>query len=397
MKIGKFCQLINGKAFKQSEWTESGYPIIRIQNLNDITKSFNYYSRKIDDRYIVHNGDLLFSWSGTPGTSFGAFIWNRGKAVLNQHIYMIKSNEKISDKKFLKLILNYEINKIIFKSHGGVGLKHITKKDLENIDLFLPPLEDQIRIASVLTRAEKLITKRKESIRLLDELLKSTFLEMFGDPVRNEKGWEKYRFDDLVLKIESGKSPKCESYPATKNKWGVLKLSAITSCEYKQNENKELPDNIRPHIQSEVKKGDVLFSRKNTYDLVAACSYVFETGDKLLLSDLIFRFVIRDQKELSPIFLWQLFVNSSQRKATQKLAGGAAGSMPNISKGNLLRTSIIVPTMDLQLQFVEVVNKVEFMKSQFIDSLSELENLYGSLSQKAFKGELDLSTIPTNT
>ncbi|MFW5879333.1 MAG: restriction endonuclease subunit S, partial [bacterium] len=144
----------------------------------------------------------------------------------------------------------------------------------------------------------------------------------------------------------------------------------------------------------EVRSRDVLFSRKNTYDLVAACAYVFSTIPKLLMSDLIFRLIIKNEDQLNPIFLWKLLVCNSQRKLIQKMAGGAAGSMPNISKTNLKTSNVIVPPISIQSNYASIVEKVESIKSRYQQSLTELENLYGSVSQKAFKGELDLSRIP---
>ncbi|BDZ73606.1 hypothetical protein GCM10025856_13250 [Methylophaga marina] len=95
---------------------------------------------------------------------------------------------------------------------------------------------------------------------------------------------------------------------------GVLKLGAVTSCTFKGNENKALPSQTPLNEEYEVKAGDLIFSRKNTYELVAACAYVFETRPKLLMPDLIFRFVLNDKNEVNPIFLWKLLISNSQRK-----------------------------------------------------------------------------------
>ena len=267
-------------------------------------------------------------------------------------------------------------------------------KFLKEVSIPLPEsFGDQIRIATVLTRAEKLIDKRKESIKMLDELLKSTFVEMFGDPVRNEKGWTRVQLSEILLRIESGHSPVCLNRPAKPGEWGVLKLSAVTQCVFKPDENKALPDSEEPNAEIEIKSGDILFSRKNTYELVAACAYVRETHPKLMMSDLIFRLVPRNNM-INSIFLQALLSFSSKRKMIQRLAGGAAGSMPNISKTKLLMHKIEVPPIHLQNQFAAIVEKVEVLKARYTKSLIELENLFGSLSQRAFKGELELSKVP---
>ena len=148
--IGELCKLINGRAFKPSEWTTTGLPIIRIQNLNDTTKEFNYFDGEYSERHEVNDGELLFSWSGTPGTSFGAFFWNRGKAVLNQHIFRVLVEPDRVDKDYFRYAMNSRLDRIINQAHGGVGLKHITKGKLEAVTVPLPPLSEQKRIAGIL-------------------------------------------------------------------------------------------------------------------------------------------------------------------------------------------------------------------------------------------------------
>lgn len=175
--LGKCCEFINGKAFKPVEWTKDGLPIVRIQNLNDENAIFNYYNKDIEKKYIIENEQLLFSWSGTPGTSFGAFFWNRGKAVLNQHIFKVIPKIKINER-YLRYALNGNINVIISKSHGGVGLQHITKKELEKITINVPKIEKQEKIVNILENLEETIIKRKKQVILLNELIKSQFVNI---------------------------------------------------------------------------------------------------------------------------------------------------------------------------------------------------------------------------
>lgn len=146
-KIGKIFKLVNGKAFKPTDWSEKGLPIVRIQNLNDIKAPYNYFSGEIEDKYILSGGELLFSWSGTPGTSFGAYIWEGGKAVLNQHIFIVYPQIEL-DYRYAKYALNGELKIFIDKAHGGAGLKHITKKEFEGCLLPVPPLAEQKRIVA---------------------------------------------------------------------------------------------------------------------------------------------------------------------------------------------------------------------------------------------------------
>jgi type I restriction enzyme, S subunit len=169
-KVKEIVELINGRAFKSTEWSNEGLKIIRIQNLNHSKAKFNYFNGDIEDKYIVQNGDLLLSWSGTPGTSFGVFIWNRGTAVLNQHIFNVKIREKTLNKIYFQYFINAKLMELISKAHGGVGLQHITKAELNKVDVFLPPFELQQKFANLVEQVEKLKTRQQESKRQIDGL-----------------------------------------------------------------------------------------------------------------------------------------------------------------------------------------------------------------------------------
>jgi len=148
VRLGEALDLINGRAFKPNEWSTNGLPIIRIQNLNNTDAPFNYCDAPIPEKFHVQTGDFLISWSGTPGTSFGAHIWDCDKAVLNQHIFRVELIGKAFLTHFLKLAINSRLLELIDQAHGGVGLQHITKPKLKMLPLTLPPLAEQHRIVA---------------------------------------------------------------------------------------------------------------------------------------------------------------------------------------------------------------------------------------------------------
>jgi type I restriction enzyme, S subunit len=160
VRLGDALELINGRAFKPSEWSDSGLPIIRIQNLNNFDANFNYCGFSVPEKYHVKTGDFLISWSGTPGTSFGAHIWDRGPAILNQHIFKAELIGSSFLPRFLKLAINSRLIELIEQAHGGAGLQHVTKPKLERLPLTLPPLAEQHRI----------VAKVDELMKLCDEL-----------------------------------------------------------------------------------------------------------------------------------------------------------------------------------------------------------------------------------
>ncbi len=179
VKIKDACELINGKAFKPEDWSDKGLPIVRIQNLNNEQAPFNYFEGEIKEQYLIDTGELLFSWSGTPGTSFGAFFWNRGKAVLNQHIFRVKPKLKFN-LFFLQFALNGRIDFIISKAHGGVGLQHITKKELDEVELLLPSVEQQNQFAAFVEQTDKSKFEIQTSLTKLETLKKALMQQYFG-------------------------------------------------------------------------------------------------------------------------------------------------------------------------------------------------------------------------
>lgn len=274
------------------------------------------------------------------------------------------------------------------KKATGANYPAVSDRIISESQILLPPLEEQRRIAEVLDRAEELRSKRREASAQLDTLTQAIFLEMFGDPVSNPKGWKRLSFAELLTNIDSGWSPICLDHPVSGEEWGVLKLGAVTWCKYNPTENKALPPSVEPDPDLEVKSGDLLFTRKNTYELVAACALVRETPPRLMMSDLIFRFRLRADSSVNPCFLHQLLIYPTKRRDIQKLAGGSASSMPNISKAKLQTTLIEVPPLNLQQEFAQRIEAVEKLKTTHRASLSELDALFASLQHRAFRGDL---------
>ena len=140
IKVGDVANYINGRAFKPEEWEQEGLPIIRIQNLNDKNASYNRTTETFESKFLIHSGDLLFAWAASLGT----YIWNGNDAWLNQHIFKVEPYLFI-EKQYLYYVFEAMTTEFYTQSHGS-SMVHITKKQFEDIELFLPPLEEQKRI-----------------------------------------------------------------------------------------------------------------------------------------------------------------------------------------------------------------------------------------------------------
>ena len=304
--------------------------------------------------------------------------------------WIIFRDERIWPKYLRWLLVGDVFHSAFMRTVSGVGGSLLRARPAEvfKIQIPFPPLDEQKRIAGILDAADALRAKRREALAELDTLLQSTFLDMFGDPVTNPMRWEINRFDNWLDNIDSGWSPKCLNRKALIGEWGVLKLGAVTWCEFDESAQKALPPSLAPRPELEVAPGDLLFTRKNTHDLVAAVAYVHNVRPRLMLSDLIFRLRLKSGIEMKPTFLWQLLIQPKQRRVIQKFAGGSAGSMPNISKAKLKTLQLIKPPLDLQNRFATIVESVEEQKTGQRAHLAELDTLFASLQSRAFRGDL---------
>lgn len=316
-----------------------------------------------------------------------------GKAAINTVAMAINQDLKALKPKS-GVDLRYLLHALLAKSPElerqatGATVKGITLDVLRSLQIPLPPLNEQKRIAAILDQADELRRKRQRALDRLNQLGQAIFHEMFGDPIENPMGWRRTPLGNILAKIDSGWSPVCEDRPATTDEWGVLKLGAVTWGKFDYTQNKALPDGLEPRMNIEVKSGDLLFSRKNTRDLVAATAYVFETRGGLMMPDLVFRLVPKSDAEIDKIYLWRLLANDRKRKSIQQLAGGAAGSMPNISKKNLLSVEIEVPPIELQNAFVERFRSVMLLGDSMVAAAQRASDIFQAIQHRAFRGDL---------
>lgn len=229
VELGELFEMQNGRAFKKSEWTGSGMPIIRIANLNDIEAPFNYYRGEYDDRILVKTGDLLFSWSGTRGTSFGPHVWARDEGLLNQHIFKFIPKSDINIQ-YVYRILKVLIPEIEAKAHGAGGLVHITKTELSKFRIPLPPLEIQKKIVEEIENKQKAIDHAREIIKTLER--------------------ERAYFDP--------------SARAQKEGWPIVKLAEITDVRDGTHDSPKFVQDGYPFVTSKnIKNGEINFKNIN--------------------------------------------------------------------------------------------------------------------------------------
>ena len=254
----------------------------------------------------------------------------------------------------------------------GSTFKAIGRKVLEETLVPNITLEKQTEYSAILERVYAVIQARKTELQKLDELVKARFVEMFGDPVRNPMQWDTYPLEECLERIDNGKSFICSDKPRTDNNPAILKLSAVTYGDYRPHENKALLDESLFVESAEVHAGDLLFTRKNTPELVGMAAYVQNTPSKLMMPDLIFRLV--PNEKVNAVFLWQLINCKEFRPVIQAISGGSAKSMSNISKERLGKIKVICPPRELQDSLIPFVKQLD--KSKVVESIHRMNVLF---------------------
>jgi type I restriction enzyme S subunit len=277
----------------------------------------------------------------------------------------------------------------MMKKATGANYPAVSDKIIKESKIPLPPLAEQKRIAAILDKADSLRRKNQQAIQLADQFLRTVFLDMFGDPVINPKRWDVKKLKQGIISIRSGWSANGESIPCNSDQLGVLKISAVTSGVFKASENKYVPSETIPKNKALIfpKKGDLLFSRANTRELVAATCIVPENNENVFLPDKLWKVEINKEK-LLPEFLHYSIQQPRFRDLLTSQATGTSGSMLNISKAKFEETDIIFPDICAQKRFAEIYWKIQSVIFKLNLSNSYSFDGFNALSQKAFSGHL---------
>jgi len=268
--IGDLCEFRNGRGFSASEWAETGWPIIRIQNLNG-SKGFNYFNGQTQDSWFVESGDLLFAWAGTRGVSFGPTIWDGPKGVLNQHIFKVIPKPGV-DKRWLLGALKIATARIEQKAHGFKStLLHVQKADITEQTIYTPSFNVQEKIAGILEYWEHSISKIEELITAKQEQRKGSMQQLLSG---------KRRFPEFVQSPER-KEARWGSFPVD---WGLPCIGDIAKqVAAKNKDGKQLPvlSCTKHHglVDSLKYFGKQIFSKDlSTYKVVKRNQFAYATN-----------------------------------------------------------------------------------------------------------------------
>lgn len=378
IKLGDAASFINGYAFKPSDWENDGKEIIRIQNLTGSSKKANYYSGTIADKYLVKKGDILIAWSAT----LGVFEWEKQDGWLNQHIFKVVFDKAEFDKSFFKYLIEHKLDEMKRSVHGAT-MKHITKKRFESLQIPLPPLSEQRRLAARLDKADAVRQKSRALVEAYAELGRSVFLEVFGDPVRNERGWEVVELEKLIS-IQGGYAFKSTEF--TQNGIPVVKIGTVNKGFFDTDSLSFLPKDFKKKYEKwVVKPNDLLVSLTGTVgkDDYGNIEVATDEYPSYLLNQRVARLDITDEK-INPSFLYHAFKQNGVKNKLTKLSRGVRQA--NISNKDILSLEIIAPPLPLQTRFAAMVANIEGQRRLAERQLAAAEAVFGGVLQGTFEG-----------
>ena len=339
---------------------------------------------------LACENDVLIAWDGANAGTIGY-----GK---QGYIGSTISRLRLHDKSkfytpFIGIFLQSNFN-YLRKTSTGATIPHISRNALESILIPVFEYGDQIRIATLLSKVENLISRRREQLKQLDELLKSVFLEMFGDPISNPKRFPVKLLSEFYIKPKNG--TKCGPFGSALKKnelvesgipvWNMdnISPSGRMILPFRMWVTEEKFQELRSYS---VIDGDIIISRAGTVGKM--CVAKMDCVPAIISTNLI---RVRLGSLLLPRHIISLMTYCRGRVG--RLKTGADGTFTHMNTGILDKLEFPYPPLELQRKFAEIFEKVESIKIQYQRSLFKMEHLYGTISQKAFKGALDLSRVP---
>lgn len=372
IKLGDVATYINGYAFKPEDRGEVGLPIIRIQDLTGNAYDLGFYNGDYPKRIEINDGDVLISWSA----SLGVYVWNRGRALLNQHIFKVQFDKVNIDKSYFVYAVRQKLAEMAMKTHGAT-MKHIVKKDFEETLIPYPSLKKQIEIGTNLDKIANIIVARKQQLELLDELVKARFVEMFGDE-NNSKNWNIINVEN-VADVQVGIVIKPSQYYTNKGN-GVKAFRSLNIGEGFIKDNDWVyftEEGHNKNSKSIVKENDLLIVRSGAPGTACVVTEKY-TGYNAI--DIII--VHPDCEKINPYYLCYFTNMPHGKKQINEGTSGAAQQHFNVGKYNKLR--LMLPPKELQDEFADLVHQIDKSKVAIKKSLDETQILFDSLMQKYF-------------
>ena len=371
-KLTDLCDIQYGYAFDSGAFTDDeSYP--QLVRIRDVKRGYSetYYNGEYPEEYVLSAGDLLIGMDG----EFNIARWKVDGALLNQRVCKIIAKDN-ADEEFLRFALSKAL-KAIEDRTSFATVKHLSAKELNKLEIQVPPYEEQKKISEILHRLEKVIDIRQNELASLDELIKARFVELFGDPEDGTCMYSTERLKDLSIKISDGVHAKPNYTETGRPFLSVVNINKgivdFTDCKYVSEEAYQTM--IR---STHPERGDVLYTKVGaTYGIPA-----FIDTDKEFCLYVSVCLIKPDHDKINSRFLAiQMGMPSVKHQADSRIKGIG---VPDLHLNQISEFSIVCPPREMQDSFVSFVEQVDKSKDVVQKSLEETQTLFDSLMQNYF-------------
>ena len=360
-KLMDVCDIQYGYAFDSKKFSNdsSFIPLIRIR---DVKRGYSetFYSGTYSKEYIVHRNDLLIGMDG----EFNIARWNSNEALLNQRVCKIVAKNGTNEE-YLRFAMSRKLKEIEEKT-SFVTVKHLSAKELKKIVLKMPNIEKQSKISNILVKLEDTIKVYKKELEKLNSLIQARFVEMFGDPVQNTKGWSIDTCKNLTSKIGSGATPKGGRESYCTEGIAFVRSMNVYNNRFEYGDLAFINDEQANKLSNvTVEHKDVLLNI--TGASVARCCIVPDELIPAIVNQHVA--IVRCKEKILPEFLCSMFTEDNYQKLLWRIATSGGATREAITKQQIENLVLIVPPMKLQedyVRFSERVNKSKFVIHKFL-------------------------------
>ena len=394
VKIPEVLLFQEGPGVRKHQFTSEGVKLLNVGNINDgqinLNKTKIYISEKEAygkyKHFLVDDGDLVIASSGIVVSNFH----NKIAFIKKDHLPLCMNTSTIRFKVINKKLIDINYFKYFLKTNyfssqlrrliTGSAQLNFGPSHLKKIDLILPPLKDQKRIVKILDKADILRQKRKQAIGLLDDYLKSVFLKMFGDPVKNEKGWKVGKLGNMIDFMTSGSRGWAKYYSETGDIF--LRIQNVRNNALKLDDLCFItsPDTAEAK-RTKVRSGDVLLSI--TADLGRTAVIPENFGDAYISQHLA---LLRLKKDFIPDYVAEFLTSGGGIRQMNRLNKG--GVKAGLNFNDIKSLQIPIPDIEVQKVYLNKKINVQKTKQLMLAQFAELETQFQALMQKAFSGKL---------
>ena len=368
MKLNEICEVYSGYAIKEFNNIKKGLPVIKIGNiLTDGTLNLGecqFSTEDINEKYHSKKGDIYVALSGATTGKLG-IMEDEKKYIINQRVGIIRLKQKSVSQSYIKFFLLKQTERIIDEA-TGCAQPNISPKQIGEYDVPVFPEKEMLQISDILNNIVCVIKHYKAMIKKYDDLFKARFIEMFGRPFINNLKWESKQIKNVVNEVKYGTSkPSVESGEYKYLRMNNLTYDGrfdLTDLKFISLDNDELEKCV-------VRKGDVLFNRTNSLDLIGKTAD-FDFDEDMVIAGYIIR--IRLKETIVPKF-FSMYMNTDEVKLHLRTIAKGAVNQANINAQELQGIPIYIPPIELQNQFADFVQQVDKSRFNIKKSIIELE------------------------